>query len=275
MTAWHLGPLLAFDTETTGVDTETDRIVSAAAIHMADGRADTTTWLADPGIEIPAGATAIHGISTEQARTDGQPAAGVIIAILAALREAVEADVPIVGHNIVYDLTILDRETRRHLGIDLYTALGGAPYVIDTMVLDKLAVPFRRRVSEDQGARQLITVAQVYGLGWNEAEAHGAAYDALMAGRVAWHIGTIAHQAPHERPGWVRRTTPHRFARLAGHTLAEPHARQVTWARLDADSYQAWLRNPAKAGEKHDAAAVIDGTWPLRPLPATEGASTS
>ena len=32
MTCWYEGPLAAFDTETTGVDVETDRIVSAAVV---------------------------------------------------------------------------------------------------------------------------------------------------------------------------------------------------------------------------------------------------
>lgn len=32
MTRWYEGPLAAFDTETTGVDVEQDRIVSAALI---------------------------------------------------------------------------------------------------------------------------------------------------------------------------------------------------------------------------------------------------
>lgn len=32
MTCWFEGPLAAFDTETTGVDVETDRIVSAALV---------------------------------------------------------------------------------------------------------------------------------------------------------------------------------------------------------------------------------------------------
>lgn len=266
---WHLSPMLAFDTETSGVDVETDRIVSAAVIAMADGRADATEWLADPGIEIPAEATAVHGISTERARQLGRPAVDVIIELVAALSAAVESGVPLVGHNIVYDLTILDRETRRLLGIRLWAALGGEPLVIDTMVLDKVACPFRRRVSETQGARQLRTLAETYGLGWDEAAAHGASYDALMAGRIAWHIGRIAHLAPHQRPEWVRRTTPNRFSRLAGHTLPELHARQITWAEVDAASYQLWLRNPAKSKDKHDPAAVIDGMWPLR-LPESE-----
>jgi DNA polymerase-3 subunit epsilon len=271
--SWHRSPFLTFDTETSGVNVETDRIVSAAVVAMDEGRADATEWLADPGIEIPAEATAIHGISTEHARAHGRPAAEVIADIINALHDAVTTGVPLVGHNIVYDLTLLDRETRRRLGLPLYEALGGDPFVFDTMVLDRLAIPFRRRVSETQGARQLRTVAGVYGLGWDEAAAHGAAYDALMAGRVAWHIGRIAHQAPHERPDWVRRTMPNRFSRLAGHDLAELHARQIVWADLDAQSYQLWLRNPAKAGEKYDPDAVIDGSWPLRPLPAVEGAT--
>lgn len=37
MTCWYEGPLAAFDTETTGVDVERDRIVSAALV-VQDGR---------------------------------------------------------------------------------------------------------------------------------------------------------------------------------------------------------------------------------------------
>jgi DNA polymerase-3 subunit epsilon len=268
--SWHLNPFLAFDTETSGVDIETDRIVSAAAIHMADGHADTTEWLADPGIDIPAEATAVHGITTEHARAHGRPAKDVVAELVAALAAAVEAGLPIVGHNVVFDLSLLDRETRRHLGLDLWTALGGIPHVIDTMVLDKLAIPFRRRVSETQGARQLRTVAEVYGLGWDEEAAHGAAYDALMAGRIAWRIGRIASLPRAERPAWIKRIHPQRFDRLRGHDLDTLHAAQIIWAQADAASYQQWLRNPEKAGEKYDPSAVIDGTWPLIPLPAAD-----
>jgi DNA polymerase-3 subunit epsilon len=49
--------------------------------------------------------------------------------------------------------------------------------------------------------------------------------------------------------------------------VEELHRRQVVWARESAASYQEWLRSP-KAGEKQDLAAVIDGMWPLRPVPA-------
>jgi DNA polymerase-3 subunit epsilon len=265
---WYENPMLAFDTETTGVDVETDRIVSAAAIAMANGRADTTEWLVDPGIDIPAGATAVHGITTEHARTHGRPADQAVVEIVEALSDAFEAGHPLVGHNIVYDLTLTDRECRRYLGVDLWTAIGGTSHVIDTMVLDKVVIPFRRRVSETQGARELRTVAETYGLGWDEQAAHGASYDALMAGRVAWHIGHIASTPRAQRPAWVQRTHPNRFDRLRGHDLETLHAAQIVWAQLDAENYQEWLRDPDKSKEKHDPTAVIDGTWPLRPVPA-------
>ena len=88
--SWHTGPLLAFDLETTGISTETDRIVSAAAIHLGGGQ-DTKphTWLSDvDGHEIPAEATAVHGISTEQARAHGIPAKEVVEDIVYALDKA-------------------------------------------------------------------------------------------------------------------------------------------------------------------------------------------
>ena len=53
MTNW--GRLGVFDLETTGVDVDTSRIVSACiAVIDDDGEVvDRWDWLADPGIEIP------------------------------------------------------------------------------------------------------------------------------------------------------------------------------------------------------------------------------
>ena len=73
MSSWSAGPFLGFDTETTGVDVTTDRIVTAALVHR-DARGTTVrTWIIDPGVEIPAPATAIHGITTERARAPRGP----------------------------------------------------------------------------------------------------------------------------------------------------------------------------------------------------------
>ncbi len=113
--SWHIGRLAAFDLETTGTDTEHDRIVTAA-IGLVGGGLDAQqhAWLVDPGVEIPAGATAVHGITTERARAEGRPAAEAVAEIIAVLADQVRAGVPIVAFNARFDLTILDREARRY-----------------------------------------------------------------------------------------------------------------------------------------------------------------
>lgn len=63
--------LAVFDLETTGVDVTSARIVTAfVGVLSVDGTLiSSRSWLADPGVEIPAGAAAIHGITTERAGT--------------------------------------------------------------------------------------------------------------------------------------------------------------------------------------------------------------
>jgi DNA polymerase-3 subunit epsilon len=71
--------LAAFDIETTGIDCESDRIVTAAVTLAGGGRPlESHAWLVDPGIEIPAGATAVHGVSTERARAEGRSPAEAV-----------------------------------------------------------------------------------------------------------------------------------------------------------------------------------------------------
>ena len=79
MTSWSMHPRAAFDLETTGKDPRTARIVTASIVMVdeAGAVADTHEWLADPGMEIPEEAAAIHGISTAHAREHGRPAAVV------------------------------------------------------------------------------------------------------------------------------------------------------------------------------------------------------
>lgn len=84
---WHLGMMCAFDLETTGVDVETDRIVTACVAWLdGSGKAAprVRTWLAWPGIEIPEKVTEIHGVTTEHAREHGLDAALVTLCSAAA-----------------------------------------------------------------------------------------------------------------------------------------------------------------------------------------------
>ncbi|WP_431784377.1 exonuclease domain-containing protein [Streptomyces chumphonensis] len=260
--SWHLGRLAAFDLETTGVDVENDRIVTGCVILVGGGLdAEARSWLSDPGIDIPAEATDVHHISTDYARKHGRPAVDVIEEITATLAKALMPGVAIVGHNIgSYDLTLLDRECRRY-GLPTLTDRhpdGQVRPVLDTRVLDQHVWPYRRRVSETQGARVLRTCAESYGLRWDDLSAHGCDYDALVAARVAYRIGQLAHMPREDWPEPARSAKRARFHQLADLDLEALHHQQIGWAAEQAAGLQAHLR-------KSDPAVVIDGSWPLRP----------
>ena len=57
-------PLVFFDLETTGVNISQDRIVELSFVkQLPDGGTESRTWRINPGIPIPAQATAVHHIS--------------------------------------------------------------------------------------------------------------------------------------------------------------------------------------------------------------------
>jgi len=168
----HIG----FDTETTGIDVKRDRIVSAAVVVRVPGRSnEVRTWLANPGIEIPAAATAVHGISTEHARTYGRSPVAVTNEIAELLTRYLSSGVPLVAYNAAYDLTLLDHELRRYDLPTLAQRLGRpvAP-VIDPLVLD------RWQVKKRLGKRRLGDLVGHYGVPI-AGNLHTADADALAA----------------------------------------------------------------------------------------------
>lgn len=235
---WHTGPMTGFDLESTGVDPESDRIVTACVVTcgLARGTA-SSSWLADPGIDIPAGAAAVHGISTEMARAGGLPAAKVVSELVAYLAEAVELGQPIVVMNAAFDLTMLDREARRHGVKPLADVVGDRLNVLDPRVLDKKIDRYRR------GGRTLTDLCAHYGVPLDAA--HTADADALAACRVVWRIG---QQEP----------------ALAECSLAHLHEKQVDWAREQGESL---AEHYAGAAETAHLAAGVRTDWPLIPAP--------
>jgi DNA polymerase-3 subunit epsilon len=141
MSSWadRLG---VFDLETTGVDVETARVVTACiAVLDAEGRVvQRWDWIADPGVEIPEAAAAVHGITTERARAEGRASELVIAEITQTLRTLFGLGVPVVVYNAPYDLSLLDRECRRN---ELEPLDDPAP-VIDPLVLDKQVDTYRK-----------------------------------------------------------------------------------------------------------------------------------
>ena len=64
-------PIVFFDLETTGVNIGTDRIVEISILKVfPNGNKESKTWLVNPEVEIPQGATDVHGITNEQVVTE-------------------------------------------------------------------------------------------------------------------------------------------------------------------------------------------------------------
>ena len=64
-------PIVFFDLETTGINIATDRIVEISILKVfPNGNKESKTWLVNPEIEIPRGATEVHGITNEKVVTE-------------------------------------------------------------------------------------------------------------------------------------------------------------------------------------------------------------
>jgi DNA polymerase-3 subunit epsilon len=230
--SWWDG-LGVFDLETTGIDVETARIVTA---HV--GLIDSTgasiahgEWLADPGVDIPVQASAVHGITTEQAQAEGRPAPEVVSEIIAAVQAVFTRGVPLVIYNAPYDLTVLDREARRY-GLEPLD-LEGAVLVVDPLVIDKAVDKYRK------GKRTLEAAAEFYEVVLDDA--HNAGADAIAAGRVAQAMAK-RHLDKLDVPA------------------SDLHALQVGWCAEQAASFQEYMR-------RKDPTFTAAGEWPARPLP--------
>lgn len=226
-------PWLGLDTETTGAGPATDRLVSAALVLKPDGAVggdEQRTWLADPGIPIPERATAIHGISTEQARSQGRPIVEVLDELATALVEHWSQGLPVVVFNAPFDLTLVNAELHRHSLGSFEERLGAAPApVIDPLVLDHALDRYRR------GRRTLSAMAQVYGVPVPD-DAHTAEVD------VTTMLGVLAAMAD-------------RFPQAASMDAAALHDYQVAEHRKWADNFGSWLRSRGKTDD-------VGRSWP-------------
>ena len=220
-----------FDLETTGVDVTADRIVTAHVGVLDAGGAVIRAhdWLADPGIQIPAGASAIHGITTDRARAEGRPAAEVVREVVDALSGLLDAGIPVVAYNAPYDFSLLKHEAVRH-GV---TPIENPFPVIDPLVMDKAYDRWRR------GKRTLEVVAAHYAVRLDGA--HQASADAIAAGRLAQALAG-------------------RYAPWLPATAQELHTRQISWARAQAESLTEYFIRIGRL----DPDDGLDGSWPIR-----------
>ena len=230
---WTDGPLLGFDTETTGVDTDHDRIVTAALVRRDRDGTHVRTWLVDPGVEIPEGASAIHGISTEHARAHGVEPRGALDEIAAAIADAVREGIPVVAYNASFDLCLLEAELRRHDLPTVEDRLGGELRpVIDPLVLDRAEDRYR------SGKRKLVDLCGVYQV-VDTGSLHTADVDVVATLDV---LERIVGRFPH----------------LGDLDLVSLHDYQVTAHRAWAEAFNAWRTERGHTGPGAESA------WPSR-----------
>lgn len=177
MSTWSEQSICAFDLETTGPDPATARIVTACVATVTGNEISSRTWLLDPQADIPAGATNVHGITTEHAREHGQDYAAGYAEIRDALMRAWAAGHMVVAFNACFDLTLMDAEGMR---------LGLPPMdpglVVDPFVIDREMDKYRR------GKRTLGAVSAHYDVPLENS--HEAQADALAAAQLVRALTT-------------------------------------------------------------------------------------
>lgn len=222
---WHERQMVAFDLETTGVDVFTDRIVTACIATIDGANVHAREWLVNPEIHIPAGAAAVHGITTEKAQTDGADYPTAYGEIRDALDSAWAAGHSVVAFNAAFDLSLVNSEGLR---------LGYRPLVprtvVDPFVLDMIVGRHRK------GQRNLAATCGHYRLAMGEA--HNAAGDALAAARLAWRFA--------------------RFPGLAGMSSEDLMVAQTEAYRVRQEQRASWLLGEGRP------LGDLSTVWPIR-----------
>ncbi len=249
---WGAVRTLFLDTETTGVSVESDRIVTACASIVENGASVfRRSWLVAVDVDIPEGATAVHGISTEKARAEGAPATNVIPAIAGAVQYAVAHRMPVAVYNAPFDLTILDRELFRWSGETLDQFCGGpVGPIIDPLCVDKAVDRYR------PGSRKLTDTCALFGVPLGD-DAHDADADVdATAGLL--HRMWLRSQASDDELFrlYGDRKFPRNLVRdwraLGRMTVGELHNSQIGWYREQSESFRQYLN--CQANEKtHEA----------------------
>jgi DNA polymerase-3 subunit epsilon len=165
-------PLAFFDIESTVVVPQRDRIVEISVMKvMPDGSSRTTTRRLNPGMPIPAAATAIHGISDADV-ADCPQFADIAEKLLSYLD-----DCDLAGYNIQgFDVPLLENEFKR-VGLDFNTS---SRNIVDAYNIFCKLYP------------RTLTAAYKFFCGGNLEDAHSALADtdatvAVLLGQLAKH----------------------------------------------------------------------------------------
>lgn len=186
---------IVIDTETTGVDIRTDRIAEIGAVELIDLQPKRTFHAyVNPGMPMPADATAVHGL------TDAFLADKPAFANTAASLISFIGDAPLVAHNASFDVGILNAEFAR-CGMP-----APANAVVDTLAM--------ARTKHPGASASLDALCKRYGISTAARSKHSALLDAellaavyveligrqtgldLVVAQVAIEVGELPTRAP-------------------------------------------------------------------------------
>jgi DNA polymerase-3 subunit epsilon len=161
-------PIVAIDTETTGRDPSTDRVVEVACVRWERGEiVSRKSWLVNPGRPIPKEAFDVHGISDEAVK-DAPPFAAIVPELLEALQGAIP-----LAYNAEFDRKQLMAEMGR------LSATANPPPAFQKNAdwIDPLV--WARELHKLEKSRALVDVAARLGI--DLSQAHRATNDAEAA----------------------------------------------------------------------------------------------
>ncbi len=230
---WLRGPLVGFDLETTGLDRELDEPISYAFVEYHEGHevgAEVGYLL--PTRPISEGATVVHGLTFDRLVELGGVPLEVGLRRIAMRLGALSAEgVPLVGCNLPYDLTLLDRVLARTGVAPSLRDAGWRGPALDVLVLDRAL----DHDVEIRPGRKLAAMCEHY---WVPPPTHAARSDATCA------LEVLLAQAQ-------------RFDRLASATVEELQAHQCAW-------HAAWSSD--RAGRRLDEGQLalfdLEEAWP-------------
>lgn len=231
--------ICCWDVESTGIDIENDRILTVyGMVQSINGEIlDEIKLTIDPGVEVPKGASDVHGMSTEWIREHGRKDVGKAVREIAGfLDEAQMKGYPIVGYHNSYDLGILDRELVRHGAVSLGTGLSMATEYFDPIIYDRATDKYRK------GGRRLMDVAKHYGILLDESRLHEAEYDVIVTAELTWIML--------KKSRW---------------TLPELQSLQKTWKKDWAEHLTEYFASQGKTEENGDK-IVVDGSFPYKQI---------
>lgn len=159
---------IIFDTETTGLDNKTDRVIEIGGIelinHFPSGR--TFHVYINPGDKkVHPDALAVHGITDEFLKD--KPSFSEIVADLQEFFEGAKW----IAHNATFDMGFINAEFDRL----------GLPPVPQDMVIDTLALARRKH---PMGPNSLDALCRRYGIDNSHRTKHGALLDSELLAEV-------------------------------------------------------------------------------------------